>query len=86
MGLLDNLDPDKLICSFCGAQPVVGFTFTVDAANIDEVMKDKQIALEDKSLIAVCKEHLPILKEQMEQEGIPPEALDFKPQDGESNE
>ncbi len=65
MSIIEGFDTDKLICTFCGEQPVVGFTFVVQASTYEEA-KTLQ-GLDEKSLVAVCKKHLPILQEQMEE-------------------
>jgi hypothetical protein len=65
MSIIEGFDTEKLVCTFCGEQPVVGFTFVVNAQSYEEA-KTLQ-GLDEKSFIAVCKKHLPILQEQMEE-------------------
>ena len=65
MSIIEGFDTEKLVCTFCGEQPVVGFTFVVQAQTFEEA-KTLQ-GFDEKSLIAVCKKHLPILQEQMEE-------------------
>jgi len=65
MSIIEGFDTEKLVCTFCGEQPVVGFTFVVQAQTYEEA-KTLQ-GLDEKSFVAVCKKHLPILQEQMEE-------------------
>jgi len=65
MSIIEGFDTEKLVCTFCGEQPVVGFTFVVQAQTFEEA-KTLQ-GLDEKSFVAVCKKHLPILQEQMEE-------------------
>jgi len=70
MGWLDGdlpstLNPDKMVCTFCGKTPVVGFTLVVRPEDIGPDMRLGDFDRE--TLVAVCKEHFPILQEQMEQ-------------------
>jgi len=67
MGVMDLIDKSNLVCTYCGKQPVVGFTFEVDA-EIDAAGETLASAVDQKSIIAVCKEHLPILQEKFERE------------------
>jgi hypothetical protein len=66
MGIMDLIDRENLVCTFCGEKPVVGVTFAVDA----EIENGETISRElvQKSVIATCKEHLPILQEKFEKE------------------
>jgi hypothetical protein len=67
MGILDLLDRENLVCTYCGNKPVVGVTFAIDA----EIEPDGEVLpkeLVEKSVIAVCKEHLPILQEKFEKD------------------
>ena len=66
MGIMDLIDKEKLVCSFCGKTPVVGVTFAVDAEVMDGVAQTGEV--DPSSIVAVCKEHLPILQEQFENE------------------
>ena len=66
MGIMDIIDRENLVCTFCGKKPVVGVTFAVDAEVDGETVLSQ--ALVEKSLIATCKEHLPILQEKFEKE------------------
>lgn len=63
-----GIEPDKMVCTFCGKKPIVGFTFVVDGTPDGDgfTLND----LDEKSLVAVCKDHLGILQEQMEQYGL----------------
>ena len=65
MSIIEGFDTEKLVCTFGGEQPVVGFTFVVQAQTYEEA-KTLQ-GLDEKSFVAVCKKHLPILQEQMEE-------------------
>jgi len=66
MGLLDQIDIDSLVCTFCGNKPVVAYTFAVDA-EIDENGSVNPEFVQD-SIVAVCKEHVAILQERFEKE------------------
>jgi len=66
MSIIDLIDRDKLVCTFCGKIPVVGVTFAVDAEVEDGVATPGEV--DPSSIIAVCKAHLPILQEQFEKE------------------
>jgi len=66
MGFMDLIDKDKLVCTFCQKTPVVGVTFAVDAEVEGNEMLSREV--DQSSIIAVCKEHLPILQEQFENE------------------
>lgn len=68
MGFLDQIDKDSLVCTFCGKKPVVGYTFAVDAEIDLENGSISNRELVADSIIATCKEHLPILQEQFEKE------------------
>jgi len=71
--LLSMIDIGNLKCTFCEKQPVVGFTFAVDAEiNAGGEILNRELV--EKSIIAVCKEHLPILKEMYERDK---QAADF---------
>ena len=67
MGIIDLIDKEKLVCTYCGRKPIVGFTFAVDVeiSPADETITRE---LDQSSIIAVCKEHLPILQERFEKE------------------
>jgi hypothetical protein len=67
MGFLD-IDKDSLVCTFCGKKPVVGYTFAVDAEIDLESGSFVNRQLVEDSIIATCKEHLPILQEQFDKE------------------
>jgi hypothetical protein len=62
---IEGFDTDKLVCTFCGERPVVGFTFVVSGESFDASTPLE--GLDEKSFVAVCKKHLPILQEQMEE-------------------
>ena len=66
MGIMDIIDRENLVCTYCQKKPVVGVTFAVEA----EIENGETISreLDKTSIIAVCKEHLPILQEQFEKE------------------
>ena len=66
MGIMDLIDRENLVCTYCGKKPVVGVTFAVEA----EVEDGKATSgeLDKTSIIATCKEHLPILQEMFEKE------------------
>lgn len=72
-GISDLIDRENLVCTFCGAKPVVGFTFAVDAT-IDRsgAMSHE---LDQSSVIAACKDHVSILQEQFEKEAQDAEFL-----------
>lgn len=67
MSLLDLVNKENLVCTFCGAKPVVGVTFAIDA-EIDPEEGTVSRELVANSIIATCKDHLPILQEQFEKE------------------
>ena len=67
MSLLDLVNKENLVCTFCGAKPVVGVTFAIDA-EIDSEEGTVSKELVANSIIATCKEHLPILQEKFEKE------------------
>ena len=67
MSLLDLVNKENLVCTFCGAKPVVGVTFAIDA-EIDPEEGTVSKELVTNSIIATCKEHLPILQEKFEKE------------------
>lgn len=67
MSLLDLVNKENLVCTFCGAKPVVGVTFAIDA-EIDPENETVTRELVANSIIATCKEHLPILQEKFEKE------------------
>jgi hypothetical protein len=66
MGIMDLIDRENLVCTYCGKKPVVGVTFAVEA----EIEKGETVSseLDKTSIIATCKEHLPILQEMFEKE------------------
>lgn len=66
MGIMDLIDRENLVCTFCGKKPVVGVTFAVDAELEDGVAISHGV--DKASIIATCKEHLPILQEQFEKD------------------
>lgn len=66
--MIDSINPEDMVCTFCGKQPVVGFTFVVEPSTTDAGFSLNDI--DEKSLVAVCKDHLGILQEQMEQYGV----------------
>jgi len=66
MGLMDLIDRENLVCTYCGKKPVVGVTFAVDAEIEDGETVSRE--LDKSSIIATCKEHLPILQEMFEKE------------------
>jgi len=65
MGFLDFIDRDKLVCTFCGKKPVVGFACTVDATISAEGVTRELV---ESSVVAACKGCLPILQERFEKE------------------
>lgn len=67
MSLLDLVNKENLVCTFCGAKPVVGVTFAIDA-EIDPEEGTVSKELVANSIIATCKQHLPILQERFEKE------------------
>ena len=67
MDLSEFIDRENLVCTFCGKKPVVGFTFAIDA-EVDPKEGIVNRELVKNSIIATCKEHLPILQEQFEKE------------------
>ena len=67
MSTIGSFDPKDLVCTFCGKTPVVGFTFVVNSSSLDEALKVNPDEVDEKSIVAVCKDHLPILQEQVEQ-------------------
>lgn len=75
MGILDLLDRENLVCTFCGEKPVVGVTFEVDA-EVDDSGAPVSHELIKTSLVAVCKAHLPILQEKFEKEAQDADFID----------
>ena len=67
MSLFDLIDRENLVCTYCGKKPVVGVTFAIDA-EIDPEGEAVSRELVKNSIIATCKEHLPILQEKFEKE------------------
>jgi hypothetical protein len=67
MSFLDLVNKENLVCTYCGKKPVVGVTFAIDA-EIDPENETVSRELVENSIIATCKEHLPILQEQFEKE------------------
>jgi thymidine kinase len=68
MGILDQIDKDKLVCTFCGKQPVVAFTFALDAEIDPTTGNPVNRELVQDSIVATCKDHVSILQEQFEKE------------------
>ena len=66
MGIMELIDRENLVCTYCGKKPVVGVTFAVEA----EIEEGETVSseLDKTSIIATCKEHLPILQEMFEKE------------------
>lgn len=65
--ILGFIDVDKTVCTFCGATPIVGFSFDVNA---DSLSPEHSAIVDKSSFIAVCKDHAGILEEQLERDGF----------------
>ena len=77
MDFIDQfVDKDSLVCTFCGKKPVVAYTFAVDAEIDTEGGSPISPELVQDSIVATCKEHMPILQERFEKEVKDAEFLD----------